>query len=165
MNQVYAEAGVKRANSGKVMALRALLYMGIVMGVIITFFGGLFGIIGVVVIVILCYLLPRLNVEFEYVYVDGQIDFDKIMGKAKRKTMLRIDFEQVEIMAPMKSHSLDGYTHVNLEVKDFSSGLKDNKTYAIIANVNNKKTKIFFQPSEVMIDVIKHRFPRKISQF
>ena len=43
------------------------------------------------------YLLPRLHVEYEYVFCDGQLDFDKISGGMKRKNMLRIDFENLVV--------------------------------------------------------------------
>ena len=61
------------------------------------------------------FFFPKLHIDYEYIYVDGQIDFDRITGKSKRKTMLRIDFEQVEIMAPSDSSALDSYKNMQLE--------------------------------------------------
>lgn len=165
MNQFYAEAGVKRKDSPKTLALRVLSIIGMLVGLIVLLTGGFFGIIGAALIVFLAYMFPRLNVEYEYIFVDGQLDFDKIMGKAKRKNMLRIDFDQVEIMAPVNSHALDGYTYVKLEVKDFSSGSKESKPYAIIASLEDKKAKIYFEPSETMISVIRQKNPRKVAQY
>ncbi|MDF2543236.1 MAG: hypothetical protein K0S47_2954 [Herbinix sp.] len=165
MNQLYAEAGVKRKDTTKTMLLRALLVVGIVAGVFVMFLGSFFSIVGAVIIVLMGYLFPRLNVEYEYVFCDGQLDFDKIMGKSKRKTALRIDFEQVEIMAPSKSHALDGYTYANCVLKDFSSGKETQNAYTIIANIEDKKTKILFEPSEKMITMMKQKSPRKIAQY
>jgi hypothetical protein len=129
------------------------------------FLGQVLGIVGVALIVALFYVYPKLNKEYEYIFVDGQLDFDRITGKAKRKTLLRIDFEQVEIMAPMNSHALDTYTYMKLESKDFASGDKDSKPYVIIANVENKKLKILFEPNEKMISVIKQKSPRKLAAY
>jgi hypothetical protein len=165
MNQLYAEAGVKRINDGKILGLRALLVMGVVVGVILMMFGGLFGIAGIVLVVGAVYLFPKLNVEYEYVFVDGQIDFDRITGKAKRKTQLRIDLEQVEIIAPMGSHALDGFTYTQLVNKDFSSGDKNRKPYIIVASVEDKKYRIAFEPSEKMLAMMKQKSPRKIAQY
>ena len=76
--------------------------------------------------------------------------------------MLRIDFEQVEIMAPYNSHALDSYNNIQLEQKDFSSLSKDSKPYAIIVSKDNKKMKILFEPSEKMLAMIKQKSARKV---
>jgi len=166
MNQSYAEAGVKRKDTPATMGLRALYILGIFCGIIILFTGSVFGIIGAAVIVLVFYMFPRLNVEYEYVYCDGQLDFDKISGKVKRKHLIRIDFEQADIMAPLNSHALDGYTHMNnIEVKDFTSRDKDSKVFVIIASHGEKKAKILFEPSETMIASIKQKCPRKVVLF
>ena len=165
MNQLYAEAGVKRKDNGKTMGLRILLIVGIFIGVLLMLLGGFFGIAGVVLVVAMIYLFPKLNVEYEYVFVDGQLDFDRITGKARRKTMLRIDMEQVEIVAPQGSHALDSYNQMQLMNKDFSSYDKTVKPYVIIANVEDKKYRITFEPSEKMLSMMKQKSPRKISQY
>lgn len=165
MNQLYAEAGVKRKDSGATMGLRLLIILGMVIGFFALFLGQVLGIVGVILLVGMFYLYPRLNVEYEYVFVDGQLDFDRIAGKAKRKTLLRIDFEQVEIMAPISSHALDAYTYVKCEEKNFASGDKESKPYVIVANADNKKYKILFEPSEKMLSMIKQKSPRKVETY
>lgn len=165
MNQLYAEAGVKRKDTAATIGLKALMVVGMLIGFFCLFLGQVAGILGAVLIVGIFYFFPKLNVEYEYVFVDGQIDFDKIMGKAKRKNMFRIDFDQVEIMAPVGSHALDGYTYDKLEQKDFSSRNKESKPYAIIASLNEKKYKILFEPSEKMLTMIKQKSPRKVAPY
>jgi hypothetical protein len=165
MNQSYAEAGVKRRETATSLLLRSLMVLGIIIGALLMMFGGLFGILGIIIIVLMIFLFPKLNIEYEYVFVDGQIDFDRITGKAKRKTLLRIDMEQVEVIAPEGSHSLDGYTYVQYEKKDFSSGDKNAKPYIIIASDKEKKYRIAFEPNEKMLSVIKQKSPRKLAQY
>ncbi len=165
MNQLYAEAGVKRKDTGKTMGLRALLIVGIIVGVLLMMLGGFFGIGGMVIIVAMIYFFPKLNVEYEYVFVDGQLDFDRITGKSRRKTMLRIDMEQVDIVAPQGSHALDSYNQMQLLNKDFSSCDKSVKPYIVIASVEDKKYRIAFEPSEKMLAMMKQKSPRKISQY
>lgn len=165
MNQSYAEAGVKRVDTPKTILLRSLLVIGILVGLLILLKGGIIGILGAVVIVAMVYLFPKLSIEYEYVFVDGQLDFDRISGKSKRKTMLRIDFEQVEVMAPEGSHALDSYSQIQCEKKDFSSGRKDRKPYVIMVGVDNKKLKVLFEPSQKMLDTIKQKTPRKLSEY
>jgi len=165
MNQLYAEAGVKRKDSAVTLLLRVLLIVGIIAGGVLLLLGGFLGIAGAALIILMFFLLPKLNVEYEYVFVDGQLDFDRITGKSRRKTMLRIDLEQVEIMAPAESHALDGYTYIQTEQKDYSSGDKSSKPYVIMATVDEKKLKILFEPNEKMLGMIKQKSPRKLSAY
>jgi hypothetical protein len=165
MNQLYAEAGVKRKESADTMALRALLVIGIIVGVFLMLIGSYVGIAGIILVVVMVFLFPKLNVEYEYVFVDGQFDFDRITGKAKRKTILRIDMEQIEIIAPEGSHALDSYNNPQFEKKDFSSRDKSVKPYVIIASDKEKKYRIVFEPSEKMLSMVKQKNPRKLAQY
>lgn len=164
MNQLYAEAGVKRKDTIATKALRLLMIVGIILGALMIFVGGYLSIAGAVLVLALLFFYPKLNVEYEYVFVDGQIDFDKITGKSKRKTVMRIDMEQVEIVAPEGSHALDSYTYVKLENKDFTSRDKASKPYIIIFNDKEKKYRIAFEPTEKMLSMMKQKGPRKIAQ-
>lgn len=165
MNQLYAEAGVKRKDTSSTLGLRFLFIFLIVNGFILTLLGGFFTVIGLALSLALIYLYPRLTVEYEYIYVDGQLDFDRISGKAKRKTILRIDMEQVDVVAPMGSHSLDAYSNVEIEKKDFSSRDKSKKPYIIISSAGSRKVQIKFEPNEKMINLMKQKSPRKVSTY
>lgn len=167
MNELYAEAGVKRKETAGTMALRFLMIFGtvIIFFLILTLQNSILLLLSAILIVGIIYLFPRLKVEYEYVFCDGQLDFDKIMGNAKRKNVMKIDFEQVEIMAPEGSHSLDGYTYAKSTVKDFSSKSKDVKPYVIIIRKGETTTKILFEPSEKMISCIKMKNPRKVVEY
>lgn len=167
MNESYAEAGVRRKATTSSYLIKGGL---IALIVAMVFFGvlliGQFAIlIATVLVVVTVYLFPRFNVEYEYVYCDGQLDFDKIMGNSKRKNALRIDFDKVEMMAPVKSHALDAFSHKQVKVKDFTSLNPNANVYAIICRDNEALLKILFEPSEKMIACIKQKSPRKLAQY
>jgi hypothetical protein len=165
MNQQYAEAGVKRKDTAASMGLRVLMIAGIFISLFLLVRGQLWSYVGAVIIILVFIFYPRLSVEYEYIFIDGQLDFDKITGKSRRKTMLRIDFDQVEIMAPYKSSALDSYKNIQLEKKDFSSLDKASKPYVIIASAGNKKMKIIFEPNEKMLALIKQKNSRKVTTY
>lgn len=165
MNELYAEAGVKRVETPKTYAIRALLILIAVIAFLFSIQSTIMLFIAAIIIVAVVYTLPKLKVEYEYVYCDGQLDFDKIMGNSKRKTAMTIDFSQVEIMAPQGSHSLDGYTYVKSETKDYSSLRKDVKPYVIVVSQGEKITKILFEPNTNMINCIKTKYPRKVVEY
>ncbi len=117
----------------------------------------------------LCFYVwwPRFNVVYEYVYVDGQIDFDAIYSGSARKHLFRVDMDKIDVVAPLGSSELAGYEHLNLKAKNFSSYDKANesKQYVIIAKGNTDSTheKIIFEPSEEMLTMMKKKSPRKIN--
>lgn len=168
MNGLYTETCVKR----KMTAGLTLAKFGIIaVGVVALLFGlftatGIITFIGVAALVALYFLLPMFNVEWEYIFCDGQIDFDRISGGEKRKTMLKIDMDNIDIMAPEKSHELDGYNNQqNLTVKDFSSKVADARRYCIFLNKEGQKIKIIFEPSDTMIEYARQKSPRKVSMY
>ncbi|MDD5934781.1 MAG: DUF6106 family protein [Clostridiales bacterium] len=167
MNESYAEAGVKRGKTtGSYVAKFGIIFAMVLILTVGVLFIGSFAVILFALGIFVCYyMFPRFNVEYEYIYCDGQFDFDKILGNAKRKTMLRIDSDKIEMIAPVKSHALDSYNHMELTVKDYTSLNEDANVYAMIAHGEKGNLKILFEPSEKMITCIKQKTPRKISEY
>ncbi len=167
MNESYAEAGVKRKQTMKNQLIKAAMIAAIVVMVVFgsMIIGSFAMLIACALIVAAVYVFPRMNVEYEYVFCDGQLDFDKIMGNAKRKTALRIDFDKVEMMAPASSHVIDNYNHMQLKVKDFTSLMPDRKVYAVIVRDGESTLKVLFEPNEKMVNCIKQKAPRKVSEY
>lgn len=164
MGETYAEAGVSRLPTAKTYLIKFLLVLLTLacMFLTLTVSIALFTFV-LVCIVAISFIFPKLNVEYEYVYCDGQIDFDRISGKAKRKRLLRIDMEQVEIVAPETSHALDSYrNNKSYTLKNFSSLKKDAKPYAIYTISGDSRYKILFEPSEKMLDCMRYKAPRKV---
>lgn len=163
MNETYAEVVIKRKETAGSMALRVVLIIVAVLAFFLTVSNSILILVTAVFIVGLFYLFPRLSLEYEYVYCDGQLDIDKIMGKSSRKNLLKVQFDQVVMMAPQGSHALDGYTYLQTKVKDFSSRSKDSKSYVIVTKEGEKVTKILFEPNGKMVDIIRSKYPRKVS--
>ena len=161
--QLYAEAGCKPRTGGKDYLMRA----GAVFFAAVLIFIALFTSVGFLIklgavagVAAIVYLFPNLIFEYEYIFCDGQLDFDKIMNGAKRKTMLQVDFEQVECIAPEKSHSAQGYH--DAKIMDFSSGDMNHKRYVVLCKVKEQRTKIYFEPSERMLTAMQAKAPKKV---
>ncbi|MSS62549.1 DUF6106 family protein [Velocimicrobium porci] len=164
MEELYAEAGCKPRLTGKYLVKK----IGAILGIVILAFLVLFipnmlvRVLAILGIVGFIYLFPMLNIEYEYIFCDGQVDFDKIMGGAKRKTMLKIDFDTVEVVAPIEADVIQNYK--NIKVKDFSSKDSSQKVYAIIGKVGEENTKILFEPTAKMIEAMWAKSPRKVQK-
>lgn len=160
MEQSYAEATVKikttigtvLARIGSIILIALLLVLGW-LGVKLVM------VIGVAGAAFLIWYWPRFRSEWEYVFCDGQLDFDMIKGGEKRKNVMRIDIENADVIAPIGSTPLDGYRH--LPVKDCSSKNEGAKLYGIATRLpkQEKKVLIQFEPSEKMIEMMKAKCP------
>ena len=165
MNGSYAESSVKKKvttadNMKKVglIALTVLCLMGSVLHLLIL-------IVGMAMVGVCFFLIPRFNIMYEYIFCDGQMDFDKIMGGAKRKNLLRVDFDKVVAVAPANSQALDGYRHDKVKVYDFSSLEPDHKKYGLVTKEGDQSILVYFEPDEKMVEVIKKKDPRKFSEY
>lgn len=168
MTGAYTEAVVKRKATAKSYAAKAGLIFGILLfiGCWLTM-ANTFGSISIFLAIglgILTFILwPLFNVSYEYVYCDGQIDFDKISGGEKRKRMLRVDLDNCEIMAPENSSELNAHKNNNQLVdKDFSSLDPNAKRYMLVASDEKERVRVIFEPSEKMLELAKQKAPRKV---
>lgn len=167
MDGLYAEARAKKKVTMKDNLIKFLLIGGMIAFFVLGFltFNMWLIMIGLIFLALGYYFLPRLATEYEYVFCDGQLDFDKISGGMKRKTMLRVDFEKLVIIAPKNSHALDGYRHNGVAVKDFTSLNADAKVYGMVITGGEQNTLIYFEPSEKMLAAMKQKAPRKITEY
>ena len=118
-------------------------------------------IIAIAMVIVIVVLFPRFNMDWEYIFVDGQLDFDQIFSGSSRKRKLRIDFETLEALAPTGSRHLDNFKNMNAKEYDFSS-MTGNSGYTIVCHVGNDIVKIKFEPDEEMLKLMKGKSPRKV---
>ena len=84
--------------------------------------------IAAIVLGVCAYLFyfPGTDLEFEYLFVNGELDIDKIMAKSKRKRVKSLNITECDIMAPLNSHRMDYYnSNQKLKVQDFSSEIRN----------------------------------------
>ena len=166
MNSLYTEANVKK----KVTAKDTMIKFAVIAAVVAVIGVGVLSMnlimiaVGVIGAVCAFSFLPLLNVMYEYVFCDGQLDFDKIMAGEKRKHIYRLDFENVTVMAPIDSHALDSYKQ-SAKVLNFSSLEPDRKVFGIVENKGEQQTLVLFEPNEKMLSYIKQKSPRKVSEY
>ena len=103
------------------------------------------------------------KVEYEYTYYDGELRMAKITNKAKRKNLVAVNMEDVLAIAPRGDRSVYKYENDNsLKYKDFSSGMKTAKVYAIVFKGEKSMCRYEFEPDEEMLDAIRVKYPRTV---
>ena len=111
--------------------------------------------------IIAYFLLPRLDVEFEYLYLDKEITIDKIFSKQTRKRAMIVDLNKMELIAPITSHEFDSYRARKVPVKDYSS----KNPYGIAYHDPQGDMIIIIEPNAELFKAIKTAFPRKMIDF
>ncbi len=162
IQDAYVEHLVKRKTPPYAIAVKVLL--GILFAVAL--FMALTTYIGILVLLAVCalsyFVLLNLNIEFEYLYIDGQLSIDKILNRNKRKKMLECDKDSLLMLAPLDSYVLKDYEGTGVKVIDCSSGRADAKKYAFIYQSGQQRMKVIIEPNDKLLQCIRNTTPRKV---
>lgn len=165
MSDLYSELLVKKEQTAKdkllkygVYALIVLLALGgVLLQPLLIFVDLIFGFVAVY------FIIPGTDVEFEYLFVSGEVDVDRVLSKVKRKKAGSFSIREAEIIAPLHSHRMDYYNaNTKLKTVDYSSGNDDHLRYAVITRMNNEACKIIIEPDEAMIKTMQQYAPSKV---
>ncbi|MFQ8690181.1 MAG: DUF6106 family protein [Blautia sp.] len=165
MGDLYAECLVKREKSGRDIMVKG----GCVAGVVLLVLAGMFlfplFLIIAVIAAVLAYLFvfPRTDVEYEYLYVNGEMDVDMIFSKSKRKKAGVIQMDQVDLVAPLHSHRLDYYnSNTRMKVVDYSSGDDQHRRYGMVARLGQETCKVILEPDDNLGQLMIKSAPSKV---
>ena len=164
MNEgLYSDTYVhSRLTQEKLMMRRLMIAACIILPIvgIVVFRSIIITLAAVIIDIVLIYFLPNPHVDYEYVFVDGQIDFDRIIADVNRKSMRRTDLDKAEVVAPEGSHALDPFQ--SLKAEDYSSGDPQDKHYILVAKGEKGNIKIRFTPNEHLLEQMKMKARSKI---
>lgn len=162
-SETYLEARPSKERKQKRILLILLCIVLLIVDVFILHSAiGLF--LVVVADALIIVFLPTNHIAYEYVFVDGQIDFDCIYAGARRKNLAKADLEVTEVVAPEDSHELDSYQQVKLE--DMSSGYEEHKHYVLVyRGENGNVRKIKFTPDATLLENMKMKAKSKIKEY
>lgn len=163
MNDSYKELMVKKEAGIKDKLLRIVcLIPTILLGLLTLLTGNMIIFIIVIALGVLTYFVYQwTDIEYEYLYLDREINIDKIMAKTRRKRVATLSVEKMEILAPEKSHQLDSYRNRDVKVSDYSAGqdLPGQKLYALYYEGSQK---YLLNLDEDFAKTIKGMAPRKV---
>ncbi len=96
------------------------------------------------------------NKEYEYCFVDGELDIDVIYNKSYRRRVFKGEVLEFEMFAHFSdSEHLDFYK--NFKFKDYSGGIVTPNTYIFVTSYKGKKTRFAIEPNDELIDLICRR--------
>ena len=148
MADIFVEKMVKKKRDGKVFARIALCVLLIVFSAVMSLQSPVF-------------LVMRIcDVEYEYQYINGYFDVDKIFHKEHRKNIFEANMANLVIMAPESAEVLKRYS--NVKVCDFTSGYSNEPVYGMIFSEEGMMKKVLFEPGEEMLAGIASQVPGKV---
>ena len=164
MGDLYSELLVKKDKTAK----DSLLKYGLIVLTVLAVFAGLIitplALIIAVALGIACYfVIPKTDVEYEYLFINGDFDIDIIMSKTKRKKVKSFKLSESDLAAPLDSHRMDYYNgNQNMKVLDFSSGNPEHKRFGVITRLDGNLCKIILEPDEALAQAMKNSAPSKV---
>ena len=165
MHDIFKEQIVKKQPTGK----DNLKKFGLIFAVIVVFFVSAALIFEFAFFITIIagfgafWVMGMLKIEYEYVFTNGELDIDIIYNQRKRKRLFTGNVKDFEIMAHIEDNMhVRAFDSAN-EIKNYSSGITGNNTYAFLTAYKGKKLKVIFEPNEMMLGAISTVLtPRKL---
>ncbi|MCR5626058.1 MAG: DUF6106 family protein [Lachnospiraceae bacterium] len=127
------------------------------------FFAVLF-IVAILLGAALIYFSPKLNLEYEYTFVAGELTIDKIFDKSSRKQAGNFLMADMELMAPEGHPRLDEYKNFKGRIKDFTSGFENKEIYILVFRSKGEVEILRAECGSEIAEAIKMRYPSKVAR-
>ena len=162
MEDLYVECLVAKRPRAAETVIKGVAYgltaLFLILGLLNVFF-----LIGFVIMFIVDFLaVPRLSVEYEYLYVSKSLQIDSIYSKERRKKNVEYDLEQMEIFAEGGAWQLDEYKNMQTVSRDFTSGEEGVRPWILIVHNGQAIDRVKLEPNDELIKVLKTVYPRKV---
>ena len=164
---IYKEQLVVKKATSSDWAKRLAILIGtgiLILGCVAVLpFSGQLWFFPLLVICILIYAIfhdyPLLYVEYEYIFTNGEIDFDKILGRQTRKRLATVDVAFFEEFGRFDPGAFEGR---EFDTKLYAcSAPTDPDTYcAVLSHPKLQHCLIVFNPNEIILESIQEYLPR-----
>ncbi|MCM1164622.1 MAG: DUF6106 family protein [Lachnospiraceae bacterium] len=104
------------------------------------------------------WLLSGVNVEYEYIITNNEMDIDKIIGRRKRKRMITVDISKATDFGSLPSEKeIDADATVHA-----TSGTQKDAHYLLVEHDSYGTVKVIFNPNERTREAIAHELPHAL---
>lgn len=167
MNDVFIEQLIKKKPTMQDTLLKALIVFGGVsiccvalMFITSAFFGSIAMLVAVGAIYFAWVLITSMNLEYEYIYTNGEIDIDRISGKRRRKRITTVKITSFEFF---EKYDHEKQRSQKYDVKIMAcTDINDPATFcAAYRGKENKHCLLVFTPNEKLLESISALHRRK----
>ena len=162
-NDTFVEHIVRRKRGGAELLMKigyvilALILIGLAYWFLTSFFPFFFA----VILILLFFAFKYTVKEFEYSFINGDVDVDRIDGKRRRRTVLSVNCREIASMAPCeKGTEISGdFT----QTFDYSEGKGcPGRWYFIVEREDESRLLVYFSPNERLLNAFKLYLGRKM---
>ncbi len=165
---VFVEYMVKKQNTGKDILLKivyaflgvAILLVGIVLSPILGMFGSISILIGCAAVYGAYYLITSMNVEYEYIITNGEMDVDKIIARRRRKRLLTANARRFEEFGAYNHQSMGSRNFAN-RVYACTAPEDPGNYYAVFNHPTLGQTLLVFTPNDKVLENMRSFIPRQ----
>lgn len=159
-----SEQLVARSNTGADKAKKILISVGsILIATVLMWLAIVYGIYTLILLVFAIlyggvWLVSNMNVEYEYIITNDELDIDKIIGRRKRKRMITLDLTKTEDFAVYPAEeqiSVDATVHA-------STGYEKDAHYLIVRHDSYGKVMLIFNPNQKTREAIMQEIPNAL---
>ncbi len=163
MRDVYVEWLVSQKDNTGFKVLKILsLVLAILCGALFFIYFNIFLLLGTIGFAVLTYFTGLyICVEYEYTFVGGELTIDRILAKSKRKRMDILDLSKAEIIAPLGSSKLDGFSYKNYREYDYTSKERNQDSHIFVLYYQEGK-KLLLEPSRELVEAFRSQIPHKV---
>lgn len=159
MGDSYAEVIVHDEKDIKGKQLKICL---IIITIALLFYGAMWQAsimaLGIIMIPVSISVIRNRYREYEYLLVADELDIAVVKNRQRRKKITSFSLDELQCMAPVSSHKLDGFhSNPNLKVRDFSSGNAEHEIYSMIFSSDGMLQEIKVEPTDAMLKEVKMR--------
>ena len=163
MDNICEQIVQKARTSGDKAKIAAILILGALLAAAVVFLALISGLwffilfaIGIMGLGV--WLAGNMNVEYEYILTNNEMDIDKVIGRRKRKRMITLDLSNAEEFAAYPSEN-DIKADVTVHA---SSGLEKDAHYLVVNHSSYGKVNLIFNPNEKIREAIMQEIPNTL---
>ncbi len=135
----FCEQLVEKRRTGADNAKMILTSLGLILGASLCMFGAM--IFGLTILIVVAvgllalgvWLISGMNVEYEYIVTNNELDIDKIIGRRKRKRMITLDLSKANDFG---AYPYDGDIEADTTVHA-TTGFEKNAHYLVVEHSGN----------------------------
>ena len=160
MNEFYVEHLIKKKSTKRDYLIKGILIVLMIFSVKLVKIHPVFLLVPLLLLGLTVVAFFCLNVEYEYFYMNGIFEVDRIESKMRRRRVFEMRIDELEVMVPEGGFQVQPYRSVRK--MDFSSRRANASRYEMIVGQYGRKRKIIIEPSELMVESMRKIEPKKV---
>ena len=100
--------------------------------------------------------------EFEYSFMNGDVDIDQIQGKRRRRTVSSFSCREVAVMAPCEGHQGELSGHFTSKLDASISAKAPDRWFIILEREDGSRELLLLSPNERLLAAFKGALGRKM---